>query len=168
MFNCTNCFSLGFLSINGWVKSHYVLLDSYFHLKLLTSTYSQFSALFLSEKAPFDFPGFSIMCIGIASVRTLIEVLHSLYLFIFFQYVVDFFLHICIVLSCDLNELPWYTSIVIAGIWWCLTVVIRSQNTGTQLESNFIVYWHGHFKTVSTSATHIHVKYFKYYDVGFL
>ncbi|WVZ19596.1 hypothetical protein V8G54_006918 [Vigna mungo] len=32
--------------------------------------FSPLTALFLSEKAPFDFPGFSIMCIGFASVRT--------------------------------------------------------------------------------------------------
>ncbi|RDX70221.1 Hippocampus abundant transcript-like protein 1, partial [Mucuna pruriens] len=30
--------------------------------------FSPLTALFLSEKAPFDFPGFSIMCIGFASV----------------------------------------------------------------------------------------------------
>jgi hypothetical protein len=28
-----------------------------------------FTALFLSERAPFPFPGFSIMCVGFASVR---------------------------------------------------------------------------------------------------
>lgn len=35
--------------------------------------FSPLTALFLSEKAPFDFPGFSIMCIGIASMVSFIQ-----------------------------------------------------------------------------------------------
>ncbi|KAG5047970.1 hypothetical protein JHK85_009073 [Glycine max] len=37
--------------------------------------FSPLTALFLSEKAPFDFPGFSIMCIGFASAKIRISVL---------------------------------------------------------------------------------------------
>ncbi|CAK8569143.1 unnamed protein product [Lathyrus sativus] len=35
--------------------------------------FSPLTALFLSEKAPFDFPGFSIMCIGIASMISFVQ-----------------------------------------------------------------------------------------------
>ena len=101
MFNCTYCISLGILSINGWVENHNVPSYSYYYIKLLTNTYSLFSALFLSEKAPFNFPGFSIMCIGIASVRTYFNQSSpcSLCLFRFYN-IVEYFVHICMVLSC--------------------------------------------------------------------
>ncbi|KAG5033771.1 hypothetical protein AAZX31_04G019800 [Glycine max] len=35
--------------------------------------FSPLTALFLSEKAPFDFPGFSIMCIGFASMISFVQ-----------------------------------------------------------------------------------------------
>ncbi|KHN20137.1 hippocampus abundant transcript-like protein 1 [Glycine soja] len=35
--------------------------------------FSPLTALFLSERAPFDFPGFSIMCIGFASMISLVQ-----------------------------------------------------------------------------------------------
>ncbi|KAK7352206.1 hypothetical protein VNO80_17624 [Phaseolus coccineus] len=35
--------------------------------------FSPLTALFLSEKAPFDFPGFSIMCIGFASMVSFVQ-----------------------------------------------------------------------------------------------
>lgn len=38
----------------------------------LTSFPSIYPALFLSDGAPFNFPGFSMMCIGFASVSILI------------------------------------------------------------------------------------------------
>jgi hypothetical protein len=54
-------------------QGHFVSLIRFIlPYKIINKKLFQFSALFLSERAPFNFPGFSILCIGIASVRTCI------------------------------------------------------------------------------------------------
>ncbi|KAG4134904.1 hypothetical protein ERO13_D08G184300v2, partial [Gossypium hirsutum] len=68
----TNAFVL-FDSFSQWKAQGFISGIGSFAYVASPLLFSPLTALFLSERAPFNFPGFSIMCVGFASMIAFVQ-----------------------------------------------------------------------------------------------